>query len=248
MNTMYAAVAYRTREIGTLRALGFSRFAHRLGVPGRVDRAGGRRRHHRLPAGAAGARPVHRRDEHDQLQRTGVQVPDHAGAARQRPDFFRGDGSGRRPAAGDSRGQDPCRPRPARDLAVLPNIVQITIFWVVQASALLVFTVPFRWPLVGAVGGVALPARRRADAAVPPLPGAPRVQDEPGRALRLGLHRHRGDAEGSAVVGRAPRQPPQVRRPRRRSAQPDGQRLLLRAHRLVPARHASTTSSRRATR
>jgi len=25
MNTMYAAVAYRTREIGTLRALGFSR-------------------------------------------------------------------------------------------------------------------------------------------------------------------------------------------------------------------------------
>jgi putative ABC transport system permease protein len=26
MNTMYAAVAYRTREIGTLRALGFSRF------------------------------------------------------------------------------------------------------------------------------------------------------------------------------------------------------------------------------
>ena len=29
MNTMYAAVAYRTREIGTLRALGFSRVAHR---------------------------------------------------------------------------------------------------------------------------------------------------------------------------------------------------------------------------
>jgi putative ABC transport system permease protein len=26
MNTMYAAVAYRTREIGTLRALGFSQF------------------------------------------------------------------------------------------------------------------------------------------------------------------------------------------------------------------------------
>ena len=32
---------------------------------------------------------------------------------------------------------------------MLPNIVQITIFWIVQASALLVFTVPFRWPLVG---------------------------------------------------------------------------------------------------
>jgi stearoyl-CoA desaturase (delta-9 desaturase) len=30
---------------------------------------------------------------------------------------------------------------------VLPNIVQISIFWLVQASALLVFTTPFRWPL-----------------------------------------------------------------------------------------------------
>jgi stearoyl-CoA desaturase (Delta-9 desaturase) len=32
---------------------------------------------------------------------------------------------------------------------VLPNIVQITIFWLVQVSALLVFTTPFRWPLLG---------------------------------------------------------------------------------------------------
>jgi hypothetical protein len=31
---------------------------------------------------------------------------------------------------------------------VLPNLVQMTIFWIVQASALLVLTVPFRWPLV----------------------------------------------------------------------------------------------------
>src|ERR1051325_9256161 len=32
---------------------------------------------------------------------------------------------------------------------MLPNIVQITIFWLVQVSALLVFFVsPFRWPLV----------------------------------------------------------------------------------------------------
>ena len=35
-----------------------------------------------------------------------------------------------------------------------------------------------------------------------------------------------------------PRQPPPVRRPRRRSAQPGGQRVLLRAHRLVPERRA----------
>jgi stearoyl-CoA desaturase (Delta-9 desaturase) len=32
---------------------------------------------------------------------------------------------------------------------VLPNAVQMTIFWIVQASALLVFTVPFRWAYVG---------------------------------------------------------------------------------------------------
>jgi len=32
---------------------------------------------------------------------------------------------------------------------VLSNIVQATIFWVVQASALLVFAVPFRWAFLG---------------------------------------------------------------------------------------------------
>jgi stearoyl-CoA desaturase (delta-9 desaturase) len=32
---------------------------------------------------------------------------------------------------------------------LLPNLVQISIFWLVQASALLVLAVPFRWTLVG---------------------------------------------------------------------------------------------------
>jgi stearoyl-CoA desaturase (Delta-9 desaturase) len=32
---------------------------------------------------------------------------------------------------------------------VLPNVVQMVIFWIVQASALLVFFVPFRWAYVG---------------------------------------------------------------------------------------------------
>jgi stearoyl-CoA desaturase (delta-9 desaturase) len=32
---------------------------------------------------------------------------------------------------------------------VLPNIVQMTFFWIVQASALLVLTVPFRWTYIG---------------------------------------------------------------------------------------------------
>jgi stearoyl-CoA desaturase (delta-9 desaturase) len=31
---------------------------------------------------------------------------------------------------------------------VLPNLVQITVFWAVQASALLVFAVPFRWAYI----------------------------------------------------------------------------------------------------
>ena len=32
---------------------------------------------------------------------------------------------------------------------MLPNILQISIFWIVQASALLVFAVPFRWAFIG---------------------------------------------------------------------------------------------------
>ena len=32
---------------------------------------------------------------------------------------------------------------------MLPNILQISIFWLVQTSALLVFSVPFRWAYVG---------------------------------------------------------------------------------------------------
>ena len=32
---------------------------------------------------------------------------------------------------------------------MLPNIVQISIFWLVQASALLAFVVPFKWSYVG---------------------------------------------------------------------------------------------------
>src|SRR3977135_3621041 len=31
---------------------------------------------------------------------------------------------------------------------MLPNVVQISIFWLVQASAVLVFAVPFRWAFV----------------------------------------------------------------------------------------------------
>ena len=66
------------------------------------------------------------------------------------------------------------------------------------------------------------------------------------RAARfvLGVRRYLGDAEGAAVVGRASRQPSPVCRSRRRSAQPDGQRHLLRAHRLVPERRAARSRSK----
>ncbi len=60
MNTMYAAVAYRTREIGTLRALGFSRLPNRRRVSRRIGGAGAGRRCDRLRARAAGARAVDR--------------------------------------------------------------------------------------------------------------------------------------------------------------------------------------------
>ena len=204
MNTMYAAVAYRTREIGTLRALGFSRSRIVYGVPGRIDRAGAGRRRDRLPAGAAGARAVDRDDEHDQLQRSGVQVPNHAGAAGRRSDVFRGDGSGRRPAPGNSRGPYSCRPCAARDLTVLPNI-RSDLHFLARSGVARCWCSPCR--SAGRSSGC---GRCRTSCApigltllVPPLPRAPRVQDEPRRALRLGVHRHRGDAEGAAVVGRA---------------------------------------------
>ena len=50
MNTMYAIVAQRTREIGTLRALGFSRFEHPAVVCHGVGAAGADRRGAGMPS------------------------------------------------------------------------------------------------------------------------------------------------------------------------------------------------------
>ena len=136
-----------------------------------------------------------------------------------------------------SRGPHSCRPRAARDLI---SVAKLSCRLRVLARPGLGAAGVRRAVLVGvrrALGGLALPARHRADAGVPSLLRAPRVPDEPRGAVRVDVHRHGGDAEGAALVGRPSREPPQVRRSRRRSAQPDGQRLLLRAHRLVPERH-----------
>src|SRR5206468_5236424 len=83
-----------------------------------------------------------------------VQIPHHPGVDGRRFDLFRVDGSSRRPAPRDSRGPNSSRPCAAGDLIhVLPNIVQVVIFWTVQASALLAFAVPFRWAFVALWAG-----------------------------------------------------------------------------------------------
>ena len=51
MNTMYAIVSQRTREIGTLRALGFSRFSILVSFVHGIGAAGHGRRRDRLPDG-----------------------------------------------------------------------------------------------------------------------------------------------------------------------------------------------------
>ena len=82
MNTMYAAVAYRTREIGTLRALGFSRsriVSAFLAESIALALVGG-------VIGCLLALPVHGLStgamNMTSFSEAGVQVPDYAGAAR----------------------------------------------------------------------------------------------------------------------------------------------------------------------
>jgi putative ABC transport system permease protein len=110
MNTMYAPWPTAPREIGTLRALGFSRL--RIVAAFLASRS-------RSPSSAGESAAlllcrswvVDGRDEHDQLQRAGVQVPHH-------PRLLMGGwclrrhGGGRRPAHGDPGGADSRGPRP----------------------------------------------------------------------------------------------------------------------------------------
>ncbi len=116
MNTMYAAVAYRTREIGTLRALGFSQFrivtaflaeSIALALVGGV-------------IGCILALPVHGLStgttNFSSFTEVAFKFQNHAGPAGRRPGVFRGDGSRWRPAPCASRGPHPSRPSAARDL------------------------------------------------------------------------------------------------------------------------------------
>ena len=89
MNTMYAAVARRAREIGTLRVLGFSRGQHSGQLFPGIGAAVGSGRRAGLPAGAAAQRRHHRRSATAQLFGNGVRLSgdarNHAGRDRCSP-------------------------------------------------------------------------------------------------------------------------------------------------------------------
>ena len=108
INTMYAIVAARTREIGTLRALGFSRRVDPGLVPDRVGDPGHDRRGDRLPAGLPHERLLDRHRPDPELQRDRVRLPDHARHRDDRDGLRGGHGRPRRPAARPAR-------RPAAD-------------------------------------------------------------------------------------------------------------------------------------
>ena len=92
------------------------------------------------------------------------------------------------------------------------NIVSIVIFWTVQISALLVFFVPFSWGLVALWGASHFVRAIRLQHNVSSLLCASsRVSDDPRGALLLDARRDRRDAEGAAVVGGPPREPPPLK-------------------------------------
>ena len=103
MNTMYRIVASRTREIGTLRALGFSRRAILVSfvVESALARRHGRRA--RLPARLDAPRLLDQHLESAELQRGGLRVPDHAGDRRLEHGLRARDGRPGRPAARGAR-------------------------------------------------------------------------------------------------------------------------------------------------
>ena len=99
MNTMYAIVSQRTREIGTLRALGFSRFSILISfVMESVLLA--------LIGGVLGCLLAFAMNGYtagtgtNSLQRTGLRLQDHAGPVADWHGFRRADGLRRRTAAG----------------------------------------------------------------------------------------------------------------------------------------------------
>ena len=85
MNTMYAAVARRAREIGTLRVLGLFAAQHPAQLLRGIGAALGAGRGSRVSSGAAAERR-HHRDRQRQLRRDGLQLSrlaaDHAGRHR----------------------------------------------------------------------------------------------------------------------------------------------------------------------
>ncbi len=119
MNTMFAIVSSRTREIGTLRALGFSRAAILMSfvLESAVLALVGRRA--RMPARGA----VQRHDGRDlrELQRPRICVPRDDGDAGGGDRVRVADGRVRRAAAGDPRGTAADHVGVARGVAAQPS-------------------------------------------------------------------------------------------------------------------------------
>ena len=103
INTMYAIVASRTREIGTLRALGFSRRSILASFLIESVILALDRRRDRLPARVPDERLLDRHRPDPELQRDRLQLPDHAGDRAGRAGLRGRDGDPGRPAAGAAR-------------------------------------------------------------------------------------------------------------------------------------------------
>ena len=111
MNTMYRIVASRTREIGTLRALGFSRRAILVSFVVESALLGRRRRRARLPDRLDAPRLLDQNLEPADAERARVRVSHHAADRRLQHGLRPGNGCAGRTAS-RRRAPPGCRSRP----------------------------------------------------------------------------------------------------------------------------------------
>jgi hypothetical protein len=202
MNTMYAAVAYRTREIGTLRALGFSRskiISAFLAESVALALVGG-------VIGCVLALPVHglstRRENMQSFSELAFKFRITPELLAGGPRLLRAYGG---PSAACSRlcarpvFRRPCAPRDLNS-ASKHRAGQHLLARPSLRAPRLRRAVPLG--LHCALGGRRIFSAPWPHARVPPLLRASRLQDEPPRAVRLDLHRHGRHAEMGRSGGR----------------------------------------------
>ncbi len=122
LNTMYSAVSERSREIATLRALGFGAGSVVFSFTLEALADFFRRRRGWLPGGSAAQWPDHRSNELADLFPSGFCLPDHAPASGSGHHLCSGHGTDRRIAAGDSGGSPSGGSGPARTV-IYPEAV-----------------------------------------------------------------------------------------------------------------------------